>query len=88
MNARLPPQLKLEFEKVYKPYLLLAKKRYVGQKYDEGRSPPVMDAKGIEMVRRDNFPLLPQTMRSGRGQVDAMRHERCTEYRSRSPDKA
>ena len=64
MNARLPPQLKLEFEKVYKPYLLLAKKRYVGQKYDEGRSPPVMDAKGIEMVRRDNFPLLPQTMRA------------------------
>ena len=63
MNERLPPPLKLEFEKVYKPYLLLAKKRYVGQKYDEGRSPPIMDAKGIEMVRRDNFPLLPQTMK-------------------------
>lgn len=62
MNKMFPQPIELEFEKVYAPFLLLKKKRYVGNKYDEGRSPPVLDAKGLEMVRRDNFPLLPDTM--------------------------
>ena len=64
MNTMLPEPIELEFEKVYNPFLLLKKKRYVGNKFDEGRSPPVLDAKGVEMVRRDNFPLLPKTMKS------------------------
>lgn len=62
MNTMFPKPIELEFEKVYAPLLLLAKKRYVGNKFDEGRGPPVMDAKGVEMVRRDNFQLLPRTM--------------------------
>jgi len=50
--------IKLEFEKVYYPYLLISKKRYAGlwwgrpDKYDH------MDAKGIETVRRDNCALV------------------------------
>merc|ERR1719210_1710827 len=52
--------IKLEFEKVYCPYLLMNKKRYAGlywtnpQKYDK------LDAKGIETVRRDNCGLARQ----------------------------
>lgn len=50
--------IKLEFEKVYYPYLLINKKRYAGlyftrlDKYDK------MDCKGIETVRRDNCTLV------------------------------
>ena len=50
--------IKLEFEKIYCPYLLMNKKRYAGllwtgpEKYDK------IDAKGIETVRRDNCPLV------------------------------
>ena len=53
-----PPPVKLEFEKVYCPYLLMTKKRYAGllwtcpEKYDK------MDTKGIESVRRDNCLLV------------------------------
>ena len=52
-----PRPIKLKFEKVYLPCVLLAKKRYVGFKY-ESRSQiePEFDAKGIETVRRDGTP--------------------------------
>lgn len=52
-----PRPVKLKFEKVYHPCVLLAKKRYVGFKY-ESRSQivPDFDAKGIETVRRDGTP--------------------------------
>jgi len=50
--------IKLKFEKVYHPCILLAKKRYVGFKYDrETQTVPEFDAKGIETVRRDGTPL-------------------------------
>lgn len=42
------------FHKVYLPCVLLAKKRYVGFKYENpDDTEPVFDAKGIETVRRD-----------------------------------
>ncbi|CAM9213746.1 unnamed protein product [Choristocarpus tenellus] len=53
-----PRPIKLEFEKVYWPYLLMNKKRYAGllwtnmEKYDK------MDTKGLETVRRDNCLLV------------------------------
>ncbi len=52
--------IKLEFEKVYYPYLLMKKKRYAGviwtklEKYDK------IDTKGIENVRRDNCGLVKE----------------------------
>ncbi|KAH7175938.1 hypothetical protein EDB81DRAFT_29310 [Dactylonectria macrodidyma] len=52
-----PQPVRLKFEKVYHPCVLLAKKRYVGYKYesrDQGK--PEFDAKGIETVRRDGTP--------------------------------
>lgn len=50
----------LEMEKVYRPYLLIAKKRYAGLMYTPNKSGEIvfekMDAKGVELVRRDNCP--------------------------------
>jgi len=50
----------LEMEKVYRPYLLFRKKRYAGLMYTPNKSGEIvfekMDAKGVELVRRDNCP--------------------------------
>ena len=52
-----PKPVKLKFEKVYHPCVLLAKKRYVGFKYENKKQKkPDFDAKGIETVRRDGTP--------------------------------
>ncbi|PFH54484.1 hypothetical protein AMATHDRAFT_134471 [Amanita thiersii Skay4041] len=58
-----PSPIKLKFEKegssstVYHPCVLMAKKRYVGFKYENADEiEPVFDAKGIETVRRDGIP--------------------------------
>jgi DNA polymerase zeta len=52
-----PRPIKLKFEKVYHPCVLLAKKRYVGYKYESrNQVKPEFDAKGIETVRRDGTP--------------------------------
>ncbi|EGN99381.1 hypothetical protein SERLA73DRAFT_90742 [Serpula lacrymans var. lacrymans S7.3] len=54
ITAMNPAPVKLKFEKVYLPCVLMAKKRYVGFKYENpDDSVPVFDAKGIETVRRD-----------------------------------
>lgn len=56
-----PRPVKLKFEKVYFPCVLLAKKRYVGFKYEsKDQMVPDFDAKGIETVRRDGTPAEQQ----------------------------
>eukprot|EP00040_Diaphanoeca_grandis_P024087 m.132040 g.132040 ORF g.132040 m.132040 type:complete len:1070 (+) comp29583_c0_seq1:139-3348(+) len=50
--------IKLEFEKVYFPYLLINKKRYAGLYWTQPTKWDKMDAKGIVTVRRDNCPLV------------------------------
>lgn len=50
--------INLEFEKVYFPYLLMAKKRYAGLYWTDPVKWSKMDTKGIETVRRDNCPLV------------------------------
>lgn len=50
--------IKLEFEKVYCPYLLINKKRYAGLYFTKPEVHDKMDCKGIETVRRDNCPLV------------------------------
>lgn len=57
ITAANPRPIKLKFEKVYHPCVLLAKKRYVGFKYESpSQTEPDFDAKGIETVRRDGTP--------------------------------
>ncbi|GAA5899920.1 hypothetical protein JCM6882_007002 [Rhodosporidiobolus microsporus] len=50
--------IKLEFEKVYFPYLLISKKRYAGLYWTRPEKYDKMDTKGIETVRRDNCRLV------------------------------
>uniref|UniRef100_A0A7E4VMW2 DNA polymerase n=1 Tax=Panagrellus redivivus TaxID=6233 RepID=A0A7E4VMW2_PANRE len=50
--------IKLEFEKVYFPYLLINKKRYAGLYFTKPDKHDKMDCKGLETVRRDNCPLV------------------------------
>lgn len=53
-----PPPVKLEFEKVYFPFLLMNKKRYAGLYWSKPDTYDKMDTKGIETVRRDNCALV------------------------------
>ena len=50
--------IELEFEKCYQPYLLFSKKRYAGLMYTQVAKPDYIDAKGIQLVRRDNAPFV------------------------------
>ena len=45
-----PPPIKLEFEKVYCPYLLMNKKRYAGLLWTRSDKYDKMDTKGLETV--------------------------------------
>lgn len=53
VTALNPKPVKLKFEKVYMGCILMAKKRYVGFKYEHPDDEPAFDAKGIETIRRD-----------------------------------
>ena len=50
--------IKLEFEKVYFPYLLINKKRYAGLYWTNPVKYDKMDTKGLVTVRRDNCRLV------------------------------
>jgi len=71
------PNLVLEMEKTYLPYLLMGKKKYAGLMYED-RKEKGIDAKGIEMVRRDNC-LFAKKLQTG--VVHALMHDM-------SPEKA
>ncbi len=63
ITAHLPNPIKLQFEKVYHPLILMTKKRYVGFSYESSsQTTPKFDAKGVETVRRDQCPLVSQIM--------------------------
>jgi DNA polymerase delta subunit 1 len=61
VSSKFVKPIKLEFEKVYFPYLLINKKRYAGLYWTNPDKYDKMDTKGIETVRRDNC-LLAQTV--------------------------
>jgi hypothetical protein len=50
------PPIEMEFEKVFQPFILLTKKRYIGKKFDNTKDPfklKCIDTKGIALTRRD-----------------------------------
>jgi hypothetical protein len=50
------PPIELEFEKVYQPFILLTKKRYIGKKFEDTRDPmklKTLTTSGIAITRRD-----------------------------------
>jgi DNA polymerase delta subunit 1 len=58
VSSKFIKPIKLEFEKVYFPYLLINKKRYAGLYWTNPKKFDKMDSKGIETVRRDNCRLV------------------------------
>ena len=58
VSAKFTKPIKLEFEKVYYPYLLINKKRYAGLYWTKPDKWDKMDSKGIETVRRDNCRMV------------------------------
>ena len=63
VTADNPAPIRLQMEKVYLPCMLVSKKRYVGYKYESvTQHNPILDAKGIELVRRDGCNLLVEMM--------------------------
>lgn len=54
--------IKLQFEKIYFPYLLVAKKRYTGVIWTKPDTYDRIDFKGVEIVRRDNCKLIHRVM--------------------------
>uniref|UniRef100_A0AAV1TDL5 DNA polymerase n=1 Tax=Peronospora matthiolae TaxID=2874970 RepID=A0AAV1TDL5_9STRA len=59
-----PAPIKLEFEKVYFPYLLMNKKRYAGLLWTRPEKYDKLDSKGLETVRRDNCLLVRRMVES------------------------
>ena len=80
-----PSPISLEFEKVYYPYLLMAKKRYAGLYWTRADKYDKLDCKGIETVRRDNCQLVRSMIdvclrkiiidRDVQGAVDHAKHQ-------------
>lgn len=58
VSATFVSPIRLEFEKVYSPYLLVSKKRYAGLLWSKPEKWDKIDTKGIETVRRDNCLLV------------------------------
>jgi len=59
-SGAFPPPVRLEFEKIYRPFLIMAKKRYAGLSWSSPDAEPKIDTKGIETVRRDWSDLVRQ----------------------------
>lgn len=57
VTSKFVQPIKLEFEKVYFPYLLISKKRYAGLYWTKPEKYDKMDTKGIE-VRSLSLPFL------------------------------
>lgn len=55
--------VELEFEKCYFPLLMFAKKRYAGLMFTDPEKPDKIDVKGLQLVRRDNPPIVKDASR-------------------------
>ena len=62
ISSKFIKPMRLEFEKVYFPYLLLEKKRYAGLIWTKPDNYDTLDQKGIESKRRDNCLMISKLM--------------------------
>lgn len=60
IKKRLPFPHDLEYEKTFWPFLILTKKRYVGNKYEFDLNKFKFDFMGIVLKRRDNAPIVKE----------------------------
>ena len=64
----------LEYEKIYSPFLLYSKKRYAALMYeDDPETPSYIDVKGLQLVRRDNAPIVRDI---SKGVLDILMYQR------------
>jgi len=57
-----PWPMRLQFEKVGEPFLLLKKKKYIMLHWTNPDKPDFLNMKGVETVRRDNCPMVPDVL--------------------------
>ena len=69
VKKRLPFPHDLEYEKTFWPFLILTKKRYVGNKYEFDPEKFKKDFMGIVLKRRDNAPIVKEICN---GIIDAL----------------
>ncbi len=60
VKKRLPFPHDLEYEKTFWPFLILTKKRYVGNKYEFNPDKYKQDYNGIVLKRRDSAPIVKE----------------------------
>jgi DNA polymerase elongation subunit (family B) len=60
VKSRLPFPHDLEYEKTFWPFMILTKKRYVGNKYEFDPNKYKQDFMGIVLKRRDNAPIVKE----------------------------
>ena len=60
VKSQLPFPHDLEYEKTFWPFLILTKKRYVGNKYEFDPTKYKQDYNGIVLKRRDNAPIVKE----------------------------
>jgi DNA polymerase elongation subunit (family B) len=58
INSRVPKPQGIVYEKTYLPFILVAKKKYVGLLYQKNPDKYYMKAMGIVLKRRDNAPIV------------------------------
>ena len=63
ITKMLPHPVELKFEKVLRPFCILAKKRYMGWRTVSLSDPGDFLSKGVEISRRDGCPALVQTFK-------------------------
>jgi len=56
------PPISLEFEKIYCPYILFSRKKYIGLLYERPDGKPKYDAKGVANKRRDTCLLVKRLL--------------------------
>ena len=58
ITSMLPPPMALEYEKVLWPFIIITKKRYVGNLYEKDPEKFYQKSMGIVLKRRDNAPVV------------------------------
>jgi DNA polymerase elongation subunit (family B) len=61
ITGALKPPHDFEYDKIFDPFIIFSKKRYVGNKYEDSVDEFKETSMGIVLKRRDNAPLLKMT---------------------------
>jgi len=76
ISKTFPGCVELEFEKCYFPYMLFSKKRYAGLMWTKPEKPDYIDVKGLQLVRRDNAPIVKKVSQAI---LDTIMYDRTTD---------